>query len=179
MLQRVRWGKRKWNVYLNSKNIFIWASVTQVSDVAHGPLVCVCVYVSRNIWWYIDHDITPPPNRKCLSISKTVQIPTPKPYVFLFLVSRSNWRYVSHDCTRWLHTLLNRKFPNVSKFVEIPTPNHIYSCSLWQEAFGDMMIMTIQNLPVPLKLEVLLHLENQAMHHIYSCSLCQERCDGM
>jgi hypothetical protein len=38
-LPRIRWGKRKWNVYLNSKNIFIGASVTQESDVAHGPLV--------------------------------------------------------------------------------------------------------------------------------------------
>jgi hypothetical protein len=41
-LLRVRWGKRKWNVYWNLKSIFIWTSVTQVSDVAHGPLVRYC-----------------------------------------------------------------------------------------------------------------------------------------
>jgi hypothetical protein len=40
LLPRVGWGKWKWNAYLIlEKNISILAKVTQVSDVAHGPLV--------------------------------------------------------------------------------------------------------------------------------------------
>jgi hypothetical protein len=40
LLPRVGWGKWKWNAYLIlEKNISILAKATQVSDVAHGPLV--------------------------------------------------------------------------------------------------------------------------------------------
>jgi hypothetical protein len=43
-LPLVGWGKWKRNAYLIlEKNIFIWAKVSQVSDVAHGPLVCLIV----------------------------------------------------------------------------------------------------------------------------------------
>jgi hypothetical protein len=37
MASRVGWGK--WNVYSILENISILGKVTQVSDVAHGPLV--------------------------------------------------------------------------------------------------------------------------------------------
>jgi hypothetical protein len=51
-LPRVRWGKRKWNIYSNSKNIFIWVSVTQVSNVAHGSLVPEVIALGlRKISW--------------------------------------------------------------------------------------------------------------------------------
>ena len=41
---------------------------------------------------------TPPPRKlTLLNILKTVEIPTPKPYIFLFLVLRSIQWYVGHD----------------------------------------------------------------------------------
>jgi hypothetical protein len=50
------------------------------------------------------HDVTyghwghpTPRNEKLLNISKTVEIPTPKPYTFLFVVLRGIQWYVGHD----------------------------------------------------------------------------------
>jgi hypothetical protein len=47
-------GKWKWNAYLIlEKNISILAKVTQVSDVAHGPLVKVVTItqVCGTVYW--------------------------------------------------------------------------------------------------------------------------------
>jgi hypothetical protein len=46
-----------------------------------------------------------------LNISKTVEIPTPKPYIFLFLVSRNIWWYVDHDHTGWSHPHMKQEVP--------------------------------------------------------------------
>jgi hypothetical protein len=83
--------------------------------------------VTRSIWWYVGHDrmgvILSPWYRKCSNIPKTVEIPTPKPYIFLFLVSSSIWWYASHDRTLWSHSPLNRKCPYnyIWKTIEILT----------------------------------------------------------
>jgi hypothetical protein len=61
-------------------------------------------------------------NGKLLNVSKTIEIPTPKPYIFLFLVSRNMWWYIGYDHTRWPCPPLSRKCPNILKTVEIPTP---------------------------------------------------------
>jgi hypothetical protein len=53
--------------------------------------------VSRNIVWYVGHDCTgwshPLLNRKCRNISKTIEIPTPKPYTSFILVLGDIWWY--------------------------------------------------------------------------------------
>jgi hypothetical protein len=42
--------------------------------------------------------VNPPPRKgKLLNILKAVEIPTPKPYIFLFLVLSSIQWYIGHD----------------------------------------------------------------------------------
>jgi hypothetical protein len=60
--------------------------------------------------------------RRCPNISKTVEIPTPKPCIFLFLVSSSIKWCVGHDHTEWSCPSSYRKWSNILKTVEIPTP---------------------------------------------------------
>jgi hypothetical protein len=47
------------------------------------------------------HIVTSSSTNKCPNISKTTQIPTPKPYVFSFHVSRSLSWYADHDHMEW------------------------------------------------------------------------------
>jgi hypothetical protein len=53
---------------------------------------------------------------------KTVEIPTPKLYIFLFLVLSSIHWYAGHDPWGSTPPLRKEKLLNISKTVEIPTP---------------------------------------------------------
>jgi hypothetical protein len=72
------------------------------------------------------------------NILKTVEIPTPKPYIFLFFVSRSTWWYDDHDHTEWSCPLYTRDAPISWKLLRSSPIDHIYYCSLCQETCDSM-----------------------------------------
>jgi hypothetical protein len=96
------------------------------------PHIYSCFLCRSSIWWNASHDDTLrshlPLNRKCYNVSKTTEIPTPKPFIFLFLVSSSRWWYVGHNHTKWSQgrPLLNRKCPLFLKLLRSPPLNHRY-----------------------------------------------------
>jgi hypothetical protein len=89
------------------------------------------------LWWYIGHDHTrwscPPWTWKCPNISKTVKIPTPKPYISLILVPGDIWWYVDHGHMGWSHPPpWNESALIYQKPLSSPPLNHTYSCLLCQ-----------------------------------------------
>jgi hypothetical protein len=90
----------------------------------HHTYSCFCVkehLMEYGSWLYW---VVPSPwNRKYSNIWKTVEIPTPKRYLFFFSpVSSTMWWYVSHDCIRLSRPTFNRNCPDISLSVGIPTP---------------------------------------------------------
>jgi hypothetical protein len=86
------------------------------------------ILVSGDIWWYVGHGHMgwshPPWYRKCSNISKTVEIPTLKPYMSLFLVSRNIWWCIVHDITRWFHPPKTGSVEISWKSLKSPPLNH-------------------------------------------------------
>jgi hypothetical protein len=96
-------------------------------------LIYSCSLCYRQICNTLDMVPVPPPHGKLLNISKTIEIPTPKAYIFLFLVSRNIWWYIDDDHTGWSCPSFYRNCPNISKTVSIPTPtpyNPSFLCHL-------------------------------------------------
>jgi hypothetical protein len=128
--------------------------------------------------------VSSPLNRKCPNFSKTVEIPTPKPYIFLVLVSSSIWWYVGHDHTEWYGPVpLDIGSAQISwKPLETPKPYiflFLVPSSIWWYVSHDR---TWRSRP-PLNRSVLISpkpLKSRLLNHnIYSCFLCQVASDGM
>ena len=85
---------------------------------------------------------SPPSFHKMLNISETVQIPTHKPYIFLFLMMRRiKWHgpwILKGSPGGMPHPLYFIKCVISRKPFRSPPINHIYSCSLRYGAFSDM-----------------------------------------
>jgi hypothetical protein len=98
-----------------------------------------------------------PPPRKgiLLNILKIVEIPTPKPYIFLFLVYRGIQWYVGHDPWGEPHPLGKGNSRISWKPLRSPPLNHIYSCSLCKGASNGMSVMTPGVIPTPRKEKLL------------------------
>jgi hypothetical protein len=104
--------------------------------------------------------------------------PHPKPYIFLFLVSRRLWLYgvVPYP--------LNRRYFNILKTVDIPTLNKPYiflfllSRSIWWYAYHNH---TKWSRPPSTGGAAISWkpLRSPTTDYIYSYSLCQVTCDGM
>jgi hypothetical protein len=83
---------------------------------------------SMSIWWYVGHDCmgwsSPPLNRTCPNISKTVVIPILKPYIYIFVscVKEHLMVFISHDITGWLHPPKTEKVPKYLKNNQDLTP---------------------------------------------------------
>jgi hypothetical protein len=77
------------------------------------------------------HMVTLSSTRECPNISETTQIPTPKPYIFSFLVSRTLWWYADHDNTEWSRPPYTRGDQIYWKSSRSPLIHLRYSCSLF------------------------------------------------
>ena len=151
---------------------------------------------SCSLWWGafsdMDHgsqgvprgQALPPWFHKICYISETVQIPTHKLYIFLFLkIRRIYWHgswdpWVSPGCMP--HPLHFAKCLISRKPFSSPPINHIYSCSLWWGALSDMdhgYQRIPDGMPHPLhfiKCVISRKLfTSPPINHIYCCSLWQ------
>jgi hypothetical protein len=124
--------------------------------------------VSNLYWQYTALDHTgwshPPLNRKCPNISKTFEISTSKPYIFLFLVSSNRW---------WCevsNTPLDTGSAQIS-WKLLRSPCTFKPCILLCHVASDgMEVKTIRSGPVPF---------DTRNDQIYSCFLCQVTDDGV
>jgi hypothetical protein len=66
-----------------------------------------------------------PWNRKSSDISKIIEIPTSKPHIFLFFVSRDIRWYVGQDNMGWFHCPVTGSAQISPKWLKSPTLNHI------------------------------------------------------
>ena len=114
----------------------------------------------------------PPPSfHKMLNILETVQIPTFKPYILLFLMMRrSKWHgpWIPKGSPGGMpHPLHFIKCVISRKLFRSPPINHIYCCSLWQAAFSDMdPRVPPGHAPPALFIKCII---SPPINHIYSC----------
>jgi hypothetical protein len=75
-----------------------------------------------------------PLNKKLLNISKTIEIPTPKPYIFMSLVLQAIYPIIRYGLWGHPHLPRNGKLLNISKTIEILTPKPYIFLSLVLQA---------------------------------------------